>query len=117
MTITAGIRQGLKLAGKIDRKYNLNKIFIQKYVPPGYRKTANKIVDIAGIIGGGYGIYNALIAPDSPGNSAQIPFQKQPQTYKPYQTRGGYTTRSNYRKSTKQPAYHKRGCSCPRKRY
>ncbi len=98
MGIVAGLRTGIRLAGKIDRKYNLNKIFIQKYVPPGYRKTANKLVDIAGIVGGGYGIYNALIAPDTPGNSATIPFQKQPKTYKPYQTRGRLTTgyRSKY---------------------
>ncbi len=84
------IRQGLRIAGKIDRKYNINKIFIDKYVPPGYRKTTRQIVDIAGIIGGGYGIYNALIAPDSPGNDA-IPFQRnersKSKTYKSYKTR------------------------------
>ncbi len=77
MTLVAGIKQAVRLAGRIDQKYNLNKIFIQKYVPPGYRKQANKIVDIAGTLGGGYGIVRfieSFYAPDSPGNqSAPLP--------------------------------------------
>ncbi len=47
----------MRLTGKIDRKYNINKIFIDKYFPPGYRKTAHKIVDVTGALAGGYGIY------------------------------------------------------------
>ncbi len=105
MTILAGIKRGINLAGKIDKKYNLNKIFIQKYVPPGYRKTANKLVDIAGMVGGGYGIYNAFIAPDSPGNNAPTIYKKQPETYKPYQTRGGFATRTRSRRPIKQRCY------------
>ncbi len=97
MAYGSAIRQGLRIAGKIDRKYNLNKIFIQKYVPPGYRTRANKLVDIAGTLGGGYGIYNfinSLIAEDSPGNSAQIPFKKSKFTSrKSYKTRGRFTRR------------------------
>ncbi len=63
MTVITGIRTGLKIAGRIDRKYRLldptNK-FIQKYVPPNYRARAFKIkkyLDIA--IGGGI-IYDLL---------------------------------------------------------
>ena len=93
MTLTAGIRAGIKLAGKIDRKYNINKIFIDKYVPPHMRKPARQLVDILGTTGGAYGVYKALYAPDTPGNdNAQIPFKKQPQTSPPYKTRGRQST-------------------------
>ncbi len=100
MALLSGLKQGLKIAGKIDRKYNLNKIFIQKYVPPGYRSRANKIVDIAGSLGGGYGIVRfieSLYAEDTPGNRATIPFKKQYPSGKPYQTRSRFPIRSSYR--------------------
>ncbi len=100
MVITA-VKRALTLAGRIDQKYNINKIFIQKYAPPHYRKTLNKIVDIAGTLAGGYGLYNAinaLIAEDSPGIGAQIPFRKkQFTTGKSYKTRSGYTRRRSQR--------------------
>ncbi len=97
------IRSGLRLAGKIDRKYNINKIFIDKYVPPGSRKLARQIVDIAGIAGGAYGLYQYLIADDSPGNGASIPFRKLPQTSKSYKTRGRSAVR--FRRSCKPRSY------------
>ncbi len=113
MTIIPVLKQAVRIAGKIDRKYNLNKIFIQKYVPPGYRTRANKLVDIAGTLGGGYGIVRfveSLYAADSPGNGAPI-YQKKKQQYTPrksYQTRRRFSSRncpeytrtsySNYRK-------------------
>ncbi len=98
MAYISAIRKGFQIAGRIDKKYNLNKIFIDKYFPPGYRKTAHKLVDIAGAFGGGYGIYNAiqsLYAPDSPGNdnAFQKTVQQQLKTNKPYQTRSGYSRR------------------------
>ncbi len=94
MPYLPAIKRGLKIAGRIDQKYNLNKIFIQKYVPPGYRKTANKIVDIAGTLGGGYGIVRfieSLYAADTPGNSAPVYQQKTKyvsKTSTSYKTRG-----------------------------
>ncbi len=97
------VKRGLYLAGRIDKKYNINKIFIQKYVPPGYRSTANKIVDIAGALSGGYGIYgfiNSLIAPDSPGNSG-FPEIQQKQRFtsrKSYKTRLRPTVCRPYRR-------------------
>ncbi len=106
MAYGTAIRRGFTIAGKIDKKYNLNKIFINKYVPPGYRKTANKIVDITGALGGGYGLYRfaqSLLAPDTPGNSAPIPFQKQKyaETSKSYKTRGRQARRYCRRYSKK----------------
>ncbi len=70
---------------------------MEKYVPPGYRKTANRLIDIAGTLGGGYGIYNfvqSLYAPESPGMSAPIPFSKLSPTNKSYKTRRRSTIRS-----------------------
>ncbi len=99
------IKRGLTIAGKIDKKYNINKLFIDKYFPPGYRKTAHKIVDITGALGGGYGLYGfaqSLLAPDTPGNSAPIPFQKQlPTTGKSYKTRSRYSKRNYCRNTSK----------------
>ncbi len=99
MVSTTIVRQGLRLAGKIDRKYNINKIFIEKYFPPGYRKPAGRIVDIAGTLGGGYGLYGFLedlLTPDTAQRRAQIPFKKfYPITSrKSYQTRGRPTERA-----------------------
>ncbi len=104
MAYGQAIRQGLRIAGRIDRKYNINKIFIDKYFPPGYRATARKIVDIAGVFGGGYGIYNfiqSLNAPASPGNPDAVPFQKQRPKFtsrKSYKTRNRPTVCRPYRR-------------------
>ncbi len=109
------VKTGLRIAGRIDQKYNVNKIFVNKYVPPGYRKLTNRIFDIAGTLAGGYGLYgfiNSLIAPDSPGNSAPIPFQKQfPQTYKSYQTRSRRSGRTSYSCKYRYNSYPRRGQS------
>ncbi len=105
MAYGSAIRQGLRIAGRIDRKYNINKIFVEKYVPPGYRQTVRRIFDITGTLGGGYGLYNAyqsLIAPDTPGNRAFPPFQPQTKTGTPYQTRGRQSRRYNTRCSPRQ---------------
>jgi len=112
MAYGTAIRQGLRIAGKIDKKYNLNKIFIDKYFPPGYRKTAHKIVDIAGTFGGGYGLYRfaqSLYAPDSPGNDA-IPEQRfKTTTSKSYKTRSRQPARCRIRRSRFQERnYRKR---------
>ncbi len=101
MALIQGLKQGLRIAGKIDRKYNLNKIFIQKYVPPGYRARANKLVDIAGTLGGGYGIVRfleSLYAPETPGNGASIPFKKYAPPGQSYKTRYRYTSRRTTRR-------------------
>ncbi len=98
MVVITGIKRGLKLLGRIDNKYNINKIFIDKYAPPGWRPGLYKIVEIAGALGGGYGIYNyvnTLIAPETPGNDVVPPIRPKqryvPKTGKSYQTRGRYT--------------------------
>ncbi len=111
MAILPVIKRGLYLAGRIDKKYNINKIFIDKYAPPGYRKTLNRIVDIGATLGGGYGIYNfaqSLIAEDSPGNSAPIPFKKFSKTGKSYKTRGRFPVRSSRRYCKPTNAYRRR---------
>ncbi len=105
--IIRAIKEATKIAARIDNKYNLNKIFIQKYVPPGYRSRANKIVEIGGALGGGYGIIRfieSLYAPDTPGNHAVPLPAKTPKQFtsrKSYKTRSGQTNR--YR--TRCPRY------------
>ncbi len=68
------LRTGLQIAGKIDKKYNINKIFIDKYVPPGYRKVAGFAYDAAGLAGifiaaasyyYGNGIQKATVGPQT----------------------------------------------------
>ncbi len=113
MTIVPVLKQAVKIAGKIDRKYNLNKIFIQKYVPPGYRTRANKIVDIAGSLGGGYGIVRfveSLYAIDSPGNSAPIQQQRKQRfkTSKSYKTRRRRSIRCPTRSTSFKRSYQYR---------
>ncbi len=100
MGLLRGAKEALKIAGRIDNKYNINKIFVEKYVPPGYKKLTKQIFDVAGTIGGGYGIVRfieSLYADDSPGSSAPIPFEKQKftKTDKSYKTRSRYPKRYN----------------------
>ncbi len=97
MAYGTALKQGLRIAGRIDRKYNINKIFVQKYVPPGYRNKVNKIFDIVGALGGGYGIYQfvqSLYAPDSPGMSG-IPEQRNGLKTSPSNKTRGRFSRSN----------------------
>ncbi len=115
MTIVPVLKQALKIAGRIDRKYNINKIFIDKHVPPHLRSPARKLVDIAGTLGGGYGIVRfveSLYAADTPGNGATIPFKrtKQYTSRKSYQTRSGRTRRRGFGcpKPTKSDYYSRR---------
>ncbi len=119
MAYGTAIRKGLSIAGRIDKKYNINKIFIQKYAPPHYRARLNKIVDIAGAAGGGYGLYGfaqSLIAPDTPGNDNAVPQQRYgPKAYTPYKTRGGPTVRNRGRYSSKYSTRTNKRCTCPSK--
>ena len=104
MVSSTAIRQGLRIVGKIDRKYNINKIFVSKYVPPGYRKTANTLIDLAGTVGGGYGLYNfaqTLLAPDTPGNDDAL---RTIQRKKQYGTKTYSQNKTRRRQSV---------CSCP----
>ncbi len=94
MTVYGAAKAAVKLAGRLDKKYNINKIFVEKYVPPGYRKITSRLFDIAGTAGGAYGIYKALIAEDTPGNSAPVFQKKQPQYNKTYKTRRRLSTRN-----------------------
>ncbi len=100
------IRQGLRIAGKLDKKYNINKIFVDKYVPPGYRKTVNRIFDIVGTAGGAYGIYNAFIAPDTPGNDGTVQYKKRyvSKTYSQNKTRRRQATCYSPRSKQRQYA-------------
>ncbi len=115
--ITA-IKKGLYIAGKIDRKYNLNKIFIDKYAPPHWRRPLHKIVDISGSLAGGYGIYNAInsyIAPETPGNDGFSSPWSSPQTRKQNQARRGYPRRKYTRRRKFQYCYQSRRRSSTRK--
>ncbi len=110
MPYGTAIKRGFQIAGRIDKKYNLNKIFIDKYAPPGWKPGLRKIVDIAGTLGGGYGIYQfiqSLNAPDSPGNGGFPEIQQRQRftTRKSYKTRYRPTvcrpySRSKYRNRT-----------------
>ncbi len=111
MVYITAIKRGLRIAGRIDQKYNVNKIFVNKYVPPGYRKYVNKIFDIAGLFSGGYGIYSAInsfIAPETPGNGAQIPFKNVVKTYKQNKTRFRSTVCYGPRYTRKKSTYRRR---------
>ncbi len=94
--IGQAIRQGFRLAGKIDKKYNLNKIFVDKYVPPGYRKTAYRLIDIAGI--GGMVISSAFYLLDEP-NAKIRPQKLQQETYSQYQKDSRFSRGSGSRYS------------------
>ncbi len=113
MTIAVGttIRNIVRIAGKIDKKYNLNKIFVEKYVPPGYRKNVNKLIDVALTGSGTYGLYKAFIDDDGAGNPVGIPQRQRPTTYKQYKTRSRYL-RSKFQ--YKQQQRHR--CRCPKSR-
>ncbi len=83
------IKQGLRILGRIDQKYNINKIFINKYVPPGYRKTVGKIFDVTGALGGGLGLYNLYESlTTSPGSTDYSPIPQITPSYNKYQKRG-----------------------------
>ncbi len=100
MAYGSAIRQGLRIAGRIDQKYNLNKIFIDKYFPPGYRPGAKKLVDLAGVFGGGYGIYQLIqsfYAPTlSTGNGLQTPIPRNGSKF--HKTRRAGTRRNTLRR-------------------
>ncbi len=114
--LRTAIKTGFRIAGRIDKKYNLNKIFVDKYVPPGYRKTANRLIDIAGAVGGGYGIYR-YITDDTlvNGGFSKIQPRNGYAPSKPYKTRSGPAKRYSSRYSSKFPSNRYRRCSCPRK--
>lgn len=102
MTIVPVLKQVVRIVGRIDRKYNINKIFIDKHVPPHLRGPARKLVDIAGTLGGGYGLVKfveSLYASDSPGNGASVPYKKFTPARKPYKTRGGFSRRYGTRRA------------------
>ncbi len=98
MAIVGVLKQGLRIAGRIDRKYNINKIFVEKYVPPHLRSRTRKIIDIAGTLGGSYGLIRfieSLYAPDTPGNyAAPLPRKEYTKTYKSNKTRYRQTSRT-----------------------
>ncbi len=121
MAYGTAIRQGLRIAGRIDRKYNINKIFIDKYAPPGWRPGLRKIVDIAGTLGGGYGIYKYVTSfQDDDGGLEQdgLPTENVIKTDKSYQTRGRYPRRfsNRYRKCPKDYQYKRRSSFIQRSR-
>ncbi len=110
MAAFTAFKRGLQIAGRIDQKYNINKIFIQKYFPPGYRKTANKIVDIAGSLGGGYGIVRFVESLYAKPPSLSNGFQKT-DVYAPsksYKTRSRQSVRNRDRFCSKYCASTKR---------
>ncbi len=82
----AAIRTGLRIAGRIDKKYNINKIFIEKHVPPQWRRPAGLAFDVAGLVGTGIAIYSYLTENSNNGILA-------PQVYEPYATYKQYKTR------------------------
>ncbi len=95
MAIGAALRTGIRIASKIDKKYNLNKIFIDKYVPPGHRQLARRAFDIAGI--GGMVISGISYYYDN-AFSPQKPFYESP-TNKFGKTYRGQTRRNSFKQS------------------
>ncbi len=107
MALLPAIKRGLQIAGRIDKKYNINKIFIDKYAPPHLRKSLNKIVDIGGTLGGGYGIVRfleSLYAPQSPGNPPDGSFSKRNEKF----TKTGKSYKTRRRRSVCYPAKRSR---------
>ncbi len=88
MSAIRAVRTGLTVLGKIDRKYNINKIFIEKYVPPGYRKLVSRIFDIGITSAGIVSLYDYLSTPstDTTGGS---PVQQQERNYSQSQKYSG----------------------------
>ncbi len=120
MAISTVIRQGLRLAGKIDRKYNINKIFIEKYFPPNLRQPARRIVDIAGALGGGYSVYGVIsnfIDDDGleQDNGFSQTFQPRSKTRPQYKAYSGQSRDYSYRNKNKCPPYNRRRRSSYRK--
>ncbi len=63
MPIVPIIRQIIATAIKINRKYkyiNINDKFVRKYVPPGYRKSATRIIRISEAVAVGIPIYEGI---------------------------------------------------------
>ncbi len=88
-----GISTAIRILGRIDKKYNVNKIFIEKYVPPGYRKIVGQIYDV-GLTGAL--IYNVI--DQLTGNNAvpsQINVPKTDKFSKTYSRNQQYNRRYN----------------------
>ncbi len=83
------VKIGLRFVQKVDKKYNLNKIFVDKYVPPGYRKIVNAIYDVAITGGGLYALYEGLTSGTTPDieDGFQTPVKYVSKTSPTYKTR------------------------------
>ncbi len=119
VAIGAGIRTGFKVLQKIDRKYNINKIFVEKYVPPGYRKTVNRIFDYGLTTAGAISLWEYLNNDQTfqPGNNAPIQPRNGFKTGTPYKTRYRQSTRYGSRNPTRCYPNFQRRRSSPRKYY
>ncbi len=109
VAIGRAVRTGLRIAGKIDRKYNINKIFIDKYVPPGYRKLARTAVDAGGL--GGIFISGASYLMDNAIQKANVGSPP----YSQYKAYSGQPRRYNSRYKSKDSSYSRCRRSCARK--
>ncbi len=105
------IRGGLRFARKVDEKYNINKIFVEKYVPPGYRKYAKTAIDIAGGAAPLTYIVDYLSNYSAIQNTGQqaAPYQQQ-KTYNRFPRRYGSRSQNKYRSG-------KRKCYCGSRRF
>ncbi len=113
VAVGRGIRTAIQIAGKIDKKYNINKIFIEKYVPPGYRRYARAAFDIAGtaglVVSGLSYISDRPISDDGGGTDEDGSFSKQTPPSKYNKTYRGRSRRTYNR-------YNNKYCPRPRRR-
>ncbi len=108
------IRTGLQIAQRLDRKYNFNKLFVDRYVPPGYKETVNRIFDVTTALGGGYGIYNLLSGnnQESGNGISQAQYDKNNK----YQTRNRFSKYHTRRNSFRHTPCKRRRQSTPYRR-
>ncbi len=111
MAVITGIKEGVKIAQRLARNYkylDINRKFIRKYVPPGYRRQFEVASDV--LITGGllyqavnFG-YNALQKPKryAPNQFRQTRNYMVPSRSKSYRK---YANRSCYRPATKRYKY------------
>ncbi len=114
MAYGAALKRGFQIAGRIDKKYNINKIFIDKYAPPHWKPGLRRVIDIAGTLSGGYGIYGLISQymddEIEDGTFQQTSTYKQPETYRgrPGRSRSKRQSQQRFDKSCRLAGFSKR---------
>ncbi len=94
LLFVGSLARAARIAHKVGQKYKYfdpNKRFIRKYVPPGYRKQAEQIVDIAMSGGLLYEAYN-IIKDEFPQKQRFVPSSG------PFRKKGNYMEQSKSRR-------------------